>query len=185
MPKSYLQVSEYYPTCINGSLTVYIAGTTELATVFNPISGAEITNPIPIGSDGYVQAYNVLNGAYYDVVAKDAIGAVRFERQNIFPIVSQNNALDQINHSETSFSGSLDSNVIHKFGTMSSLSFTLNPINPDNANIYTIQFASGSTPTTVTFPAGISWRDGEAPTITANTLYEISILNNFAMYGAT
>ena len=87
MPKSYLQVSEYYPTCINGSLTVYIAGTTELATVFNPISGAEISNPIPIGSDGYVQAYNVLNGVYYDVFAKDANGAVRFERQNIYPFV--------------------------------------------------------------------------------------------------
>ena len=174
----------FYDKCRGGTLSVYVTSG-PLAALYDPTSLAPISNPLSIDSDGIVPGFLVTDGVHYDLLAYTIGGNLRYEERNVFVSNNVDNSLTQINHSETLFSGSLDSNVIHKLGTMSSLSFTLNPVNPDNANIYSIQFASGSTPTSVTFPAGISWKDSEAPTIEANKLYEISILNNFAFYGAT
>ena len=174
----------FYDKCRGGTLAVYVTSG-PLASLYDPTSLAPISNPLSIDSDGIVPGFVVSEGVYYDLLAYTAVGNLRYEERNVFVSDNVQTALAEITHSGTSFSGAIDSNVVHKFGTMSSLSFTLNPVNPDNANIYTIQFASGSTPTTVSFPAGISWRDGEAPTIEANKLYEISIMNNFAVYGAT
>ena len=179
-----IQAVLYYEECRAGTLAVYVTSG-PLAKLYNPTSHAEISNPLTIDSDGIVPDFVVQDGVYYDLLAYTVGGNLRYEARSVFVGNNVDTSLPQIPHSETSFSGSLDSNVIHKFGTMTSLAFTLNPIDPDNANIYTIQFASGSTPTSVTFPAGISWKDSEAPTIEANKLYEISILNNFAFYGAT
>lgn len=44
------------------------------------------------------------------------------------------------------------------------------------ANEYLFQFTSGSEPTTFILPYDIKWANGEAPTIEANKIYQISIL---------
>lgn len=41
---------------------------------------------------------------------------------------------------------------------------------------------AGATAPTVTYPDGITWNGGNAPTIAANKIYEISILGNIAAF---
>lgn len=50
------------------------------------------------------------------------------------------------------------------------------------ANEYHCFIIVGSTAPTVTWPSGISWNGGDAPTIAADKTYEISILNNVAAF---
>jgi hypothetical protein len=46
-----------------------------------------------------------------------------------------------------------------------------------------IQFSTGSTAPTITWPSGITWFGGSAPTINENKTYQISIQNNLAVCG--
>ena len=50
------------------------------------------------------------------------------------------------------------------------------------ANEYHLFLVVGSTAPTITWPTGISWNGGSAPTIAASKTYEVSILNNVAAY---
>lgn len=47
---------------------------------------------------------------------------------------------------------------------------------------YMIQFTAGSTAPTITWPSGLTWIGGAAPTITGDKTYQISIQNNLAVY---
>lgn len=73
--------------------------------------------------------------------------------------------------------------VLYVCGTMTSLTLALaaNPTS-DFVAEYHIMFDSGSTATTVTYPSGIKFPDGETPTIEANKTYEFSIVNNCLTY---
>ena len=51
-----------------------------------------------------------------------------------------------------------------------------------NVNHYFWMFDTGSTAPTVTWPTGITWADGSAPTVAASKHYEISVLNGIAYY---
>lgn len=50
------------------------------------------------------------------------------------------------------------------------------------ANEYHFFLIIGSTAPTITWPTGISWNGGSAPTIAADKTYEVSILNNVAAF---
>lgn len=73
--------------------------------------------------------------------------------------------------------------IYYNLGELSSATtFTLNAASSP-ADEYMIQFSTGSTAPTITWPSGITWFGGSAPTINANKTYQISIQNNLAVCG--
>lgn len=73
--------------------------------------------------------------------------------------------------------------VIYKLGTLTgSVTFALAAAVTGNANHYFIVFDTGSTAPTITWPAGLTWADGSAPTVAASKHYEISIMDGIAAY---
>lgn len=83
MSTAYLQISMYFPECLGGSCSVYIAGGATLATIYDPVSGAPVANPATIDSEGYVSAYVVDVDASYDLAIKDHLGALRYTRESV------------------------------------------------------------------------------------------------------
>ena len=73
-------------------------------------------------------------------------------------------------------------NVLYVWGEVESLDITL--AQPDDVSIvneYMIQFTSGDVATTLILPSEIKW--ASTPTIQANKVYQISIVNNLAVMG--
>lgn len=85
---------------------------------------------------------------------------------------------------ETSIpSGGFLPDVIYKLGTLTgSVTFALAAAVTGNANHYFIVFDTGSTAPTITWPSGLTWAAGSAPTLAANKHYEISIMDGIAAY---
>lgn len=73
--------------------------------------------------------------------------------------------------------------VIYKLGTITgSVTFALAAAVTGNANHYFIVFDTGSAAPTITWPAGLTWADGSAPTVVASKHYEVSIMDGIAAY---
>lgn len=73
-------------------------------------------------------------------------------------------------------------NVLNVWPEMEALDITLAPpADEDIVNEYMIQFTSGEVATTLALPVDIKWNT--APTINANKIYQISIINNLAVIG--
>lgn len=74
-------------------------------------------------------------------------------------------------------------NVMYNLGTLSgNTTFAL--ATPSDANIvnhYYWTFDTSSTAPTITWPSGLSWFGGSAPTINASKHYEISVLDGIAV----
>ena len=64
----------------------------------------------------------------------------------------------------------------------SNLTLTLGTPLVGKVSEYHCFIVCGGTAPTITWPSGITWNGGVAPTIVANKTYEISILNNVAAY---
>lgn len=76
--------------------------------------------------------------------------------------------------------------VVYSLGVLSSnITFALAPNVVGNVNHYYWTFSTATTAITVTWPTRLIWANGSAPTIAANKHYEISILDNFAVYMET
>lgn len=75
-------------------------------------------------------------------------------------------------------------NIFHKFGSCSKLTITLAAEESGIENEYKFEFVSGSTPTTLSLPDSVKWSGGSAPTIEASKTYQISIVNNLAVYAS-
>ena len=75
-------------------------------------------------------------------------------------------------------------NTFYKFGECSSLTITLGAEESGIINEYMFEFASGSTPTTLSVPDTVKWSGGSAPTIEASKTYQVSIVNNLAVYAS-
>lgn len=75
-------------------------------------------------------------------------------------------------------------NTFYKFGEVASLTITLAAEESGIVNEYMFEFVSGSTATTLSLPDTIKWSGGNAPTIEANKTYQVSIVNNLAVYAA-
>lgn len=85
----------------------------------------------------------------------------------------------------TSSSVAIEPNKYYKAGTIAALTITLaTPTDATVENEYMVEFTSGATATTLSLPADIQWYKGEAPTIEANMVYQISIINNLGVWGA-
>ena len=78
----------------------------------------------------------------------------------------------------------LSPNTFYKFGECSSLTITLGAEESGVENEYKFEFVSGSTPTTLSLPETVKWSGGSAPTMEASKTYQISIVNNLAVFAA-
>lgn len=80
-------------------------------------------------------------------------------------------------------SGGFLPDVVYSLGTLTgTVAFTLAAAVTGNVNHYFWMFDTGSTAPTVTWPTGITWADGSAPTVAASKHYEVSVLNGIAYY---
>lgn len=73
--------------------------------------------------------------------------------------------------------------VVYSLGTLSgTITFTLASPVTGNVNHYFWMFDTDSTAPTITWPAGLTWAAGSAPTVAASKHYEVSILGGIAYY---
>ena len=85
-------------------------------------------------------------------------------------------------HGTSATTYTLTPNVLHKWGTVSSLNLSLGtPSDNTIANYYMFQFTSGSTATSLTLPSSVKWLNEVS--IEANKTYQGSILNNCGVIG--
>lgn len=91
-------------------------------------------------------------------------------------------AIDPACPSEQPVTGMLP-NLLYEFGELAGdTTFLLNTTDvARGVNHYFWTFETPSTAPTITWPAGITWQGGIAPTISANKHYEISVLNGIAV----
>ena len=75
-------------------------------------------------------------------------------------------------------------NTFYKFGPCSKLTITFAAEESGILNEYMFEFVNGSSPTTLSLPDSVKWSGGSAPTIEANKTYQVSIVNNLAVYAA-
>ena len=75
-------------------------------------------------------------------------------------------------------------NTFYKFGTVVGLTITFAAEESGIENEYKFEFVSGTTPTTLSLPDSVKWSGGNAPTMEANKTYQVSIVNNLAVYAA-
>lgn len=94
---------------------------------------------------------------------------------------SGSSAMPLVDHGTGDTTFELTPNVFHKWGEVASLTLTLGAETAGVANQYTFEFASGSTATVLALPDSLKWADDNVPTIEANMIYQISILNGLAV----
>lgn len=86
-----------------------------------------------------------------------------------------------VEHTETAYA--IEPNTYHVWDAITSLDITLAvPTDATIYNEYLLQFSTGSTLPTVSLPADIVWKDGLAPVLMENKTYQISIVDNLAVY---
>lgn len=78
----------------------------------------------------------------------------------------------------------LSPNTLYKFGECSVLTVTWSGGTVGIVNEYMFEFVSGSIATTLSVPYAVKWSGGSAPTIEANKTYQVSIVNNLAVYAS-
>lgn len=78
----------------------------------------------------------------------------------------------------------IEPNIFYIFGSVPTLTITLAAEEMGILNEYMFQFVSGSTPATLLLPDSVKWAGGSAPTIEANKTYQVSIVDNLAVYAA-
>ena len=86
----------------------------------------------------------------------------------------------QIEHGTSDTTFTLTPNVLHVWGTVTSLKLTFGNSQDGAINEYLFQFTSGSTATSLTISDAIKWANDSAPTIAKNKIYQISVINGLA-----
>ena len=101
----------------------------------------------------------------------------------ILSAILSNVGTPQLTIPNTTATQELASNTVYLFESRTNnLTLTLGtPIAGQNNEYHFFLFV-GATAPSITYPSGISWNGGSAPTITASKSYEISINNNIAAY---
>lgn len=89
-----------------------------------------------------------------------------------------------ISHGTSDTTFALTPNILHIWGTVTSLTLTLaTPSDATVINEYMFEFTSGSTATTLSLPATVVWdKDKGDISIESGYVYQVSILNNFALW---
>ena len=132
-------------------------------------------------------------GTYSDLIGTPTIPTV--------PTISTNVQTDKASDTKTSSpksvydevhpavassqpNGGFVANIFYNLGTITgTVTFALASATDNTiVNHYYWTFDTSSTAPTITWPSGVSWVGGSAPTISASKHYEISILNNIGTY---
>lgn len=99
------------------------------------------------------------------------------------PAVSQEELEDAVNPTigTTQPSGGFLPNKVYDLGTLTgTVTFALaSPTDNTRPNPYHFTFDTGSTAPTITWPSGITWAGGSAPTINATSHYEIMVRKGY------
>lgn len=97
-------------------------------------------------------------------------------------IPNKQDKVSVVDHGTGDTTFTLTPNILHRWGTVSSLTLTLaSPVDTTVANYYMFEFTSGPTATTLSLPDTIAWANGVS--IEANKKYQVSILNNCGVIG--
>ena len=138
--------------------TAAAADTTDFATAAQGSKADTAVQPADL-------ATVATSGDYNDLLNKPTIGTPEYTIPN------------------TTTTQELASNTVYLFESRTNnLTLTLGtPIAGQNNEYHFFVFV-GATAPSITYPSGISWNGGSAPTITANKNYEISINNNIAAF---
>lgn len=79
---------------------------------------------------------------------------------------------------------SMNPNVYYKIsGTPTAITLTFNSKSTTNMEEYLIEFTTSSSGCTLAVPSSVKWMNGEAPSLEVSSTYQISIVNNLAVYG--
>lgn len=76
----------------------------------------------------------------------------------------------------------INPNKFYLFGEVTSLSIALGEAVEGRYNEYMFQFTSGSTATVLSMPSELKWQDDNELIPSENTVYQVSIVNNLAVY---
>lgn len=104
------------------------------------------------------------------------------EIQIAFSNTTDNVAYAEVSHGTNDTTFELTPNTFHVWGEMTALTITLGAEVEGRANEYLFQFTSGATATTLTLPSDLVWANGEALAPEANKVYQVSIVNGYAVY---
>ena len=88
--------------------------------------------------------------------------------------------ISEINHGTSDTTFTLTPNVYHKWGELTELTISLPTDSNSVLDEFMFEFTSGSTPTTLIYPATLEWVKELVPE--ANKTYQVSIQNNLAGY---
>lgn len=86
-----------------------------------------------------------------------------------------------VDHGTNDTTFELTPNVLHIWDEVASLTLTLQNVEETSYNEFMIQFTSGATATQLSLPETVKWVN--TPSVEANKIYQISILNNLAVIG--
>lgn len=104
------------------------------------------------------------------------------ENQVNTKLTSKQDKVMIVDHGTDDTTFALTPNVLHKWGTVTSLTLTLaDASNTSVANYYMVEFKSGTTATSLSVPDTITW--SSVPNIESGKIYQISILNNLGVIG--
>lgn len=112
---------------------------------------------------GHAKATYMSNG----ITVEDAINNIE---------ATGGGAYTEVNHGTSDTTFTLTPNTFHVWDEVASLDLSFAEEQAGVANEYLFQFTSGSTATTLTLPDGLKWANDVVPTITANKIYQISVL---------
>ena len=112
-----------------------------------------------------------------DAYTKSEVDAAIDGKQDKMPIFTETAGLS---------SYSINPNMLTKLGTLASnVTLSLNTASEEAGvvNIYDIIFTTSADAPSITWPEGISWIGGSAPSIAGGKTYEVSIMDNLAILG--
>lgn len=94
-------------------------------------------------------------------------------------VVQKADRIPIVNQGTTNTTFTLDPNIFYQWGVVTSLSLTLYPGEAGYLSEYMFEFQSGSTPTTLSLPNTVKWP--AQPTVAANMIYQVTIVNNIGL----
>ena len=100
----------------------------------------------------------------------------------ISDIPNKQDKVSVVDHGTGDTTFALTPNILHKWGTVTSLTITFaSPVDTTVANYYMFEFTSGTTATTLSLPSTVTWASDVS--IEANKKYQVSILNGCGIIG--
>lgn len=101
-------------------------------------------------------------------------------------VANKADKIAEVNHGTSDTTYSVTPNVLHFWGTVTSLTLTLaTPTDATIVNEYMIEFTSGSTATTLSLPSSVEWAEScGSLSVEASKTYQISIVNNIGLWAS-